>query len=913
MMDDGQKREYAILKRCEDAAVGDAVVGDAAVGDAAVGDAAVGDAAVGDAVVGDAAVGDAAVGDAAVGDAAVGDAAVGDAAVGDAASEDVHTLLNNEITNVARKIVGDKNFLIPKHCLVENNKLFYNYHFQTSIIIFLENYIKGENNIRKNVIQYLEERYRNVVESLVLSPNGILNIQVKSEYIIGGFANFYHSFVKSGKSRHYRGDEEEEDKKTQLQKPFSKKPTVLLDYCGVNYAKHMHLGHLKSLFLGYAFSNIFRFCNFSVKSRNHVGNWNMNMAIIITFLILLSNHQKGCNLPMKWDRENEKVDEDKVNDKQTDTPTSIYFNDYESSTRHVSCDIKKESSIYFPVDEYLHMLSNLTVEGFYEKYKKLHYKHFVNLSLHTIDYMYKISKKLYSLSTSFQKFSKLILSLMYKNDAKVMALWDILRGSSKRENEEILRIFRIRRLVEKGERFYIKYVQKILQKMRDVNVLLHFRGKLCILLKKRETTSTQNGQYGDSSDDDSGSNPYRRGNSALSSKEKHYDVVDARDKMYQRASKGDIDFLKDNFSILTLKRGIAYTYAAIDIAAIYYRVYFEKANKIIYVVDENQKKHFMQVFSIAQFLSIFPEGTECLCVNYGFVLNEKNRKIKTKDISNNIFVKDIIKSYEQVHKNEKSKKGCNNFKNFYKPKYYQKVMLSSIIYSYVSVKNCKRQAIMDIIKDPNIEYMHIVNRYNEIFSTLRNLKKSDYFSLLNKRGKEMNIDHNSKKILLNILQFKHIVEKITYDYNVEKLCSYLFDLSQKVSNLPYKSIIKQFHLYLEEKKILNLLEIIEHSKGNKNIRKVAKNEFEGEKMLEKKKKNANCISTMENYDMFLTVIENVGNINKDDMKKNLSNEELEKVKFFVLNIILDVAIMQSYLFIVSKVFKMLNLHLVKFD
>lgn len=216
--------------------------------------------------------------------------------------------------------------------------------------------------------------------------------------------------------------------------------------------------------------------------------------------------------------------------------------------------------------------------------------------------------------------------------------------------------------------------------------------------------------------------------------------------------------MKKNYHILTLKNDIAYTYAGIDLASIYYRVYFEKADKIIYVVDENQKNHFMQIFSIYKNMNMFSKDVEYKCICYGFVLNNEKKKIKTKNFTNNTFVKDVIQNLQQIEEKKIKKNDENEYnencyddnnegkfiynKRYYTKKNYKNLLLSSIVYSYISVKNCKRQTINNLINSYNFEYIYIINNYNDIYFILGNLKKSDY-SFIYEEKYYINMDYRA--------------------------------------------------------------------------------------------------------------------------------------------------------------------------
>ncbi|SBT87793.1 arginine--tRNA ligase, putative [Plasmodium malariae] len=891
--------------------------------------------------------------------------------------DDIHTLLNNEIKNVGKKITQDDTLNIPSYGLIEDNKIYDNYEYQTSIIVFLENYKKKNiNNLRSRVMEQIKENCSKVIESLHLSSNGILNIKIKDDYIVDSFVRFCELYDitkmdKVGnmgeKEKKAEQDGGERDKQAN---GGIKKGVVLLDFCSVNMAKHMHLGHLKSLFLGYALSNVFHFFNFPVKNRSHIGDWNMNLAVVITFLILFSNERDNflsssltlnerTSVFHKWEKGttscsnassppilNKKIGDNENNENTLDNNNSSdnqynRNNQNDRKSGHLcrsAFDLEerdlKQRTAMVDLEWYMHLLNNIKEEQFLENYQKFDVEKYVDINLHNIEYIYKIGKNLYSTSDIFQKCSKLSLSMMYQKNEKILTLWNIICNNTKKENNEIFRKFRIKKLTDKGEHFYVKYVPQILQKMKDANILFKFGEKLCVLLKGREIRAFQkkgridgisSGINGDiisdinmgiNMDTNSGGGGVckRKGEHILSSTEQHYDITQVRSEIYESIRKNGINALKKDFTILTLQNDVAYTYAAIDIAAIYYRIKYEKAKKIIYVVDENQKKHFMQVFSIANYLNILNKNAECVCLNYGFVLNEKNKKIKTKDLSDNIFVKDILnkKNYKLINSNVRGKNEYAKLKKIYTSKDYEKLLVSSIIYSYISVKNNKRQLVNTIMKDFHSEYIHIINTYSEISLSLGKLKKCDYSSIFKKETK-INIENNLKKLILNIIRFKYVAQEVIHNYNVEKLCSFLFNLSQKIRLLCRNGFVKKLHFDLEKLNINKFLQIIDHAKREKNMNGyIDTMSNDKNKLEEKEKRELNNMSNITNFDLFQHYIKNCDFLNTNNINKKYSLEELEKIKTFFFNLIFEVVIMQSYLFVVYKIFSILNLHLVKF-
>lgn len=61
--------------------------------------------------------------------------------------------------------------------------------------------------------------------------------------------------------------------------------TVLIDYSGVNIAKEMHVGHLRSTIIGDAIANVIEQLGNTAVRRNHLGDWGTQFGMLITKLM----------------------------------------------------------------------------------------------------------------------------------------------------------------------------------------------------------------------------------------------------------------------------------------------------------------------------------------------------------------------------------------------------------------------------------------------------------------------------------------------------------------------------------------------------------------------------------------------------------------------------------------------------
>ncbi|MFK7883878.1 MAG: arginine--tRNA ligase [Phycisphaerales bacterium] len=63
--------------------------------------------------------------------------------------------------------------------------------------------------------------------------------------------------------------------------------TVVVDLCGVNLAKQMHVGHLRSTVIGDAIARLYERLGHTVVRQSHVGDWGLPIAMVVQALIEL--------------------------------------------------------------------------------------------------------------------------------------------------------------------------------------------------------------------------------------------------------------------------------------------------------------------------------------------------------------------------------------------------------------------------------------------------------------------------------------------------------------------------------------------------------------------------------------------------------------------------------------------------
>lgn len=126
---------------------------------------------------------------------------------------------------------------------------FEDYQYQTPLGLSLVKSIKDFN--AGDIQDFLLKKYSNTYESVDITGPGF--VSVKFNLL---------------------------DYTQDLQKP----KTVLVDYCGVNIAKQMHIGHIRSMFIGDFIVRLHEQLGDNVVIQNHIGDWGNQFGFLIHYI-----------------------------------------------------------------------------------------------------------------------------------------------------------------------------------------------------------------------------------------------------------------------------------------------------------------------------------------------------------------------------------------------------------------------------------------------------------------------------------------------------------------------------------------------------------------------------------------------------------------------------------------------------
>ncbi len=124
-------------------------------------------------------------------------------------------------------------------------------------------YKKAPIMIAKDVVEKLQGN--SVFESVEAVDPGFINIKVSKEFL----ASYLNDMLA--------------DENLSVEKSNAPK-TIVIDYGGPNVAKPLHVGHLRSAIIGESIKRMGRFLGHKVIGDVHLGDWGLQMGLIITEL-----------------------------------------------------------------------------------------------------------------------------------------------------------------------------------------------------------------------------------------------------------------------------------------------------------------------------------------------------------------------------------------------------------------------------------------------------------------------------------------------------------------------------------------------------------------------------------------------------------------------------------------------------
>ncbi len=304
--------------------------------------------------------------------------------------------------------------------------------------------------------------------------------------------------------------------------------------------------------------------------------------------------------------------------------------------------------------------------------------------------------------------------------------WQLLCEQSRREFQVIYDLLDIK-LEERGESFYNSYLSEVVKDLEKTGLLEENQGAKCVFL---EGFQNKDGEA---------------------------------------------------LPLIVQKSDGGYNYATTDLAAVRYRINQDEAKRIIYVTDAGQANHFMQVWQVARKAGWIPEEVELIHVPFGLVLGEDGKKLKTRsgetvklrellDEAINRTQKDLEKRIKEEERTE-SQEFINDGAKV--------VGMSAVKYADLS-QNRTSNYVFSFDKMLSLQgntAPYLLYAYVRIQGIQR--KGEIDFKKVGTEAKIQLQEEAELTLAKHLLQLNEVIESVETDLLPNRLCQYLFELSQK--------------------------------------------------------------------------------------------------------------------------------------
>ncbi|OLT58858.1 arginine--tRNA ligase [Moorena bouillonii] len=340
--------------------------------------------------------------------------------------------------------------------------------------------------------------------------------------------------------------------------------------------------------------------------------------------------------------------------------------------------------------------------------------------------LYRQAKQRFDADEEFREASRLEVVKLQSGAADSRRAWQLLCDQSRREFQIIYDLLDIQ-LTERGESFYNPFLPEVVDYLDKSGLLVEDSGAKCVFL---EGFTNKDGEP---------------------------------------------------LPLIVKKSDGGYNYATTDLAALRYRTEQDQAQRIIYVTDSGQANHFTQVFQVARRTGILPENLEVVHVPFGLVLGEDGKKLKTRS-GETVRLRDLLdeaiaRSGADLESRLKQE-GREETEEF-KEHVAKVVGMSAVKYADLSQNRTSNYIFsfdkMLALQGNTAPYM--LYAYVRIQGISR--KGEIDFEQLGTDAKIL-LEEDAELVLgKKLLQLNEVLGEVEKELMPNRLCQYLFELSQK--------------------------------------------------------------------------------------------------------------------------------------
>jgi arginyl-tRNA synthetase len=338
---------------------------------------------------------------------------------------------------------------------------------------------------------------------------------------------------------------------------------------------------------------------------------------------------------------------------------------------------------------------------------------------------YKKAKARFDEDPEFQSIARNEVVKLQAGDAESRKAWGLLCEQSRREFNVIYDLLDIQ-INERGESFYNPFLAAVVSDLETTGLLQTDQGAKCVFI---DGFTNREGQP---------------------------------------------------LPLIIQKTDGGFNYATTDLAALRYRIREDKADRIIYITDVGQSNHFAQFFQVARRADWVPENVEIVHVPFGLVQGEDGKKLKTRS-GDTVRLRDLLDEsivcYRQLLEDRLTADERSEPEEF-KANVAHIAGLSAVKYADLSQNRTSNYIFSyeKMLAEKGNTAPYMLYAYARVQSISR--KGEVDFSQLD--GEIINVTEEAELTLAkHLLQLEGVINEVAIELFPNRLCLYLFELSQK--------------------------------------------------------------------------------------------------------------------------------------
>lgn len=243
---------------------------------------------------------------------------------------------------------------------------------------------------------------------------------------------------------------------------------------------------------------------------------------------------------------------------------------------------------------------------------------------------------------------------------------------------------------------------------------------------------------------------------------------------------------------IILKSDGASLYSTTDLATIVWRMQDYNPDGIIYLTDNRQALHFIQVFRCARKTGLVNADTELKHIGFGTMNGKDGKPFKTRDggvLRLEYLVDEINEEMlKKITENQKAKENLDISEEEAK-KTAQMVALAAIKYGDLS-NQASKDYIFDIDRFTSFEgntgpyILYTIVRIKSILNKYHGLGKDETGAIIEEAHSE-----SEKNLMLELSKFNAMMENAFEESAPHKVCSYIYDLANAFNSFYHETKI----------------------------------------------------------------------------------------------------------------------------